>query len=227
MSPEERVQSRAEAASEFDRREGRTDGERVTQSLTDGLKLVRDLLFVRVHGEVEQVFGVDSMLLPIAEMRSEDAAKTEIDLFQIAESVAHAREQHYLHADDNWCLKWLGRLRMGAAIDSPEVAEGLSRYAGKGSDDRRRAFSVTLERTFPEAQRAPLILYRLLPLAVALVTDQAFGNHAGATEMRRRQSALLPGIRDCHRCRGAVLDVGEKCHECGNPMWKHGWLTAD
>jgi hypothetical protein len=227
MSPEERVRVRAEAAAEIDHHEGRTDGERIAQGLGDGLKLVRDLLFSRMHGDVEQVFGVDSMLAPIALARTEDAAKTEIDLYQTAEVVAHAREQRYLASEGDWCLRWLGRLRLGAAVDSPELSQRLSRYASKGADDRRRAFSVALERTLPEARRAPLILYRLLPLAVAIVADMAFGNHAGAAELRKRQIALLPGIRDCHDCRGALLDIGEKCHQCGNPLWKHDWLTAD
>jgi hypothetical protein len=227
MSPEERVQCRAEAAAAIDRHEHRSDGARVAQALGDGLKLLRDLFFSRVHGDVELAFGVDSMLAPIAQMRTEDAAKTEIDLYQIAEAASHAREQRYVSADEKWCLEWLGRLRLGAVLDSPELAQRLSRYASKGPDDRRRAFSVMLERTLPDARRAPLILYRLLPLAVAVATDLAFNSHAGAAEMRRRQITLLPGIRDCHNCHGAVLDVGEKCQQCGNPMWKHDWLTAD
>ncbi|MBI3463557.1 MAG: hypothetical protein HY000_10940 [Planctomycetes bacterium] len=227
MSPEERVQFRAEAATALDSHENRTDGVRVAQALGDGLKTLRDLFFSRVHRDVEQAFGVDSMLAPIAQMRTEDAAKTEIDLYQITESAAHAHAQRYVHTDDDWCLKWLGRLRLGAAVDAPEMAHRLSRYAAKGPDDRRRSFSVMLERTLPDARRAPLILYRLLPLAVAIATDLAFNNHAGAAEMRKRQIALLPGIRDCHHCHGAVLDVAEKCQQCGNPMWKHDWLTAD
>ena len=227
MTSEERVQARAEAASAFDSHTGRTDGAHIAQALGDGLKLLRDLFFARIHGDVEQAFGVDSMLVPVAMMRTEDAAKTEIDLFQVAESAQHIREQSYIPGDDEWRLQWLGRLRLGAAANTPEMSQRLTRYAGKGADDRRRSFSVALERVFPEARRAPLILYRLLPLAVGVATDLAFNNPTAAAEMRKKQVAVLPGIRDCHDCHGAVLDLTEKCQQCGNPMWKHDWLTAD
>jgi hypothetical protein len=227
MTPEERAQYRAEAAAAIDAQEHRSDGAIIAPALADGLRTLRDLFFSRVYGDVEQVFGVDSMFVPVQQMQTEDAAKREIDLYQIAEAAAHARAQHYLNATEDWSLNWLGRLRLGSALDTPELGLRLSRYAAKTEDDRRRTFSVILERTLPDARRAPLILYRLLPLSVAIATDMAFSNHASATEMRRRQIALLPGIRDCHDCHGAVLEVGEKCQQCGNPMWKYDWLTAD
>ena len=36
----------------------------------------------------------------------------------------------------------------------------------------------------------------------------------------------LPVIGDCRACRGKVLDNGEQCSVCGNPLWKPEWLMA-
>jgi hypothetical protein len=227
MSQEERLQRRAEAAAEFDRHENRNDGARVANSLADGLTVLRDLCYHRVHYDVERAFGLDSMLLPVSLMKSEAKAKAEIDLYQIVESCLTARERHYFAAADDWSLRWLAQLLLGAGAEAPTMLERLTQYAVRPEDERRRSFSQLLERAFPEASRAPLIVYRLLPLAVGIVTAIAFADHAAAAELRNRQKTLLPGISDCNQCRGGVLENGEKCQHCGNPFWKYNWLTAD
>ena len=51
--------------------------------------------------------------------------------------------------------------------------------------------------------------------------------HERALEARKRQQSILPGIGDCGACRGNVLDNGERCAQCGNPIWKYDWLTAE
>ena len=69
---------------------------------------------------------------------------------------------------------------------------------------------------------------RVSGLELARERSRGAAPHRRSQQRRtERQIALLPGIRDCHDCHGAVLDVAEKCQQCGNPMWKHDWLTAD
>ena len=65
-----------------------------------------------------------------------------------------------------------------------------------------------------------------MPLAVEIVTSLAFGDSPQATQLRARQAALLPVIVDCHHCRGKLLDNGEQCPECGNPLWQFDWLSS-
>ncbi|MCC6124903.1 MAG: hypothetical protein IT426_08075 [Pirellulales bacterium] len=77
-----------------------------------------------------------------------------------------------------------------------------------------------------EAASAPLVVFRLFPLAVQIVTARAFGDRKTADELRSRQADILPSINDCRHCRGRVLDVGEPCPKCGNPLWTYEWLIA-
>lgn len=227
MSQEERLQRRAEAAAEFDAQLQRGDGTRVANSLADGLSLLCDLCYHRVHYDVERAFGMDSMLLPVSLSKSEAKAKLEIGLFQVVQSSVVVHDRGYVAGNQEWYLTWLARLRLGDDTEAPSISQQLARYAAQNENDRRLSFSQNLERAFPEASRAPLIVYRLLPLAVAVVTAVAFGDHDGASELRTRQQLLLPGIVDCQTCRGTVMENGEKCQQCGNPFWKYNWLTAD
>ena len=94
-------------------------------------------------------------------------------------------------------------------------------------DELRLGFSRNLENVFPEARLAPLILYRLFPLSVRIVTAVAFGHHLDAAELRNRQAFWLPAITDCHDCHGRPLDNGDECVVCGNPLWTYQWLCAD
>jgi hypothetical protein len=225
MGPNDPVQSRAAAAAEFDAHEHRGDGARVASSLYDGLNTLRNLFYTRVYAEVVNVLGTDSILLPVSAAQTEARAKAEIDLYLVAESAVEAVEAKYVGAAEDWYLHWLARLRLGEAAESARTR--LTQFAAKSGDERRRSFSVVLERTLPEASRAPLIVYRLLPLAAAIVTATAFGDQNRAADARKRQRMLLPGIGDCNQCRGSLLDNGEKCQQCGNPFWKYQWLTAE
>jgi hypothetical protein len=227
MSPDDRQARLAVAAEEFNLHEHRDTGSRVATNLADGFNTLRDAFFTRVYDDVEMVIGTDSMLMPISRVKSEIAAKTEIDIYQVAESVATAREKHFVTTEDDWYLSWLAQLRLGDGADSPGVNQRLAYYLSKSSDDRRRSFSTVLERALPEARRAPLIIYRLLPLAIGIMTAVAFGDSALAHELRKRQVRLLPSILDCHDCHGSLLDNSEKCPQCGNPLWFYNWLTAE
>ena len=50
------------------------------------------------------------------------------------------------------------------------------RYDQPSDGLRRRRFPSLLEQALPEARKAPLIIYRLFPRAVRIVTALAFGN---------------------------------------------------
>lgn len=226
MSLDDRIQRRAEAAVAFDEHEQRGDGARVTASLADGLAALADTVCTRVHDDVELAFGLDSMLAPLSALKSMTRTKDEIEIYQVVESAIDAQSCGYVGTRDDWYLRWLARLRLGEALAAPELTKRMEDYLAKTPDERRLAFSLVLERTIREARRAPLVLYRLLPLAVSIVTEVAFGDHLRAQETRKRQVLLLPAICDCRECRGNVLDNAERCPHCGNPLWNYQWLTA-
>ena len=170
---------------------------------------------------------MDSMLVPLSALKSEADANKEIEIYLIAESAAAVSAARYVESPDPWYLNWLGHLRLGDYAASPAVVQRLSFYGGKSADDRRRAFSSQLQTVLPRVVRAPLVLFRLLPLAVTIVTVLAFGDERHADETRKRQIRWLASIADCHACHGRLLEIGESCPQCGNPFWKQEWLTAE
>jgi hypothetical protein len=225
MDTDEGVQQRAEAARDLNRHEKRTDGDQVVASLVDGLTILRGSLFVRIHGEVEKMFGVDSMLVPISELKTKRQSDRETELYQVAECTVAARQGGYVAGVDEWFPGWLARLRLGLPdgdVELPRIREYLSLSA----DDRRLMFTDVLARVVPESRRAPLVLFRLLPLAVHLATHAAFGNRVAADRVRVQQKSELPSIDDCPKCRGKVLAYDLQCTECGNPLWKSHLLTV-
>jgi hypothetical protein len=166
------------------------------------------------------------MWMPISEVRAEEQTKIEIELYQIVESAATVHDYAYVASGDAWYLQWLTRLRLGdARADVGHVAR-LEDYSAKTPDQRRLRFSDVLGDVLPESRRAPLVLFRLMPLCIEIATAIAFGDHARAWDARNRQMADLPTIRYCDQCRGEVLENGEHCRGCGNPLWKFDWLTA-
>jgi hypothetical protein len=202
--------------------------EQVTHSLTYGLNTLRNLLFQRIHLDVEANFGLDSMLMPASVEESERLAKAEIDAYQIAITTLAVRDGKYASCEPQWFVKWLGELRLGADLKDSKWRRRIRHYAGATSEDEQRLlFSRSLETVFPEARRAPLILFRLFPLSVRIVAAIAFGHHLDAAELRNKQTLWLSAIADCHDCHGRALDNGEQCAVCGNPVWKYHWLCAD
>jgi hypothetical protein len=224
MTTEERSMRRAAAAAELQQRSSRENAQRAVESLDAGLDVIRDAFLARVHFDVLKIVGTDSMMMPVAPRQTEARLQTEIELFQVGEAAAEAVHQHVVD-DLAWCRHWLCRLRLGAADESQ--LNRLEQYAAASPEDRRRRFMRAVERTMPDSTHAPLIVYRLFPLAVALVAALGFSDHARAAELRRRQTTLLPSLVECRICRGQVLENGEKCTHCGNPFWKHDWLTAE
>jgi hypothetical protein len=223
---EESVRRHARAAEEFNRHEHREDGAQAAGSLAGGLDVLRESLYFRVHLDVQQVGGVDSMLIPVSKLNAQQQARTEIELFEVAESAATVRECGYVATSDDWYLQWLARLRLGDACDAAKHVQRLEDYLGKTPDERRLAFIDVLAEVLPYSRRAPLVLFQLAPLAVRIVTALAFGDHTRAREARNTQARHLPAIHYCRRCQGEVLENGERCEQCGNPLWDFKWLTA-
>jgi hypothetical protein len=218
------IARRGEAAREFDEHQGRSDGTHVATSLAHGLSMLRDLMFMRLHDDVERNFGQDSMLMPLSLKDTEARSKFEIELFLIAAAAVEARDHGYV-SDASWCAQWLARLRLGDAAGTEQAVKRLTKYLEYDAEKRRLAFSSALVKVLPESTKAPLVLYRLFPHAVSIVTATAFRDSLAAAEARNRQVALLPGIGECHECHGRPLDNGERCHVCGNPVWNYAWLT--
>ena len=226
MDAQDIAKRRAAAADDFNRHERRSDGERVIASLGGGLTLLRDSLYARLHDDVQRRLGMDSMLSPLSEEKTERMTKLEIELFQMVVSAATVRQRGYANGADDWYLHWMGQFRLGPINSDGRVAKRLAFYLAQTQDDRRLAFSNVLSAALPQSRKAPLVLFRLVPSSVEIATALAFGKTADAGHCRRQQMEHLPAIGDCHECRGRVLDNGEQCRVCGNPVWKFEWLTA-
>jgi hypothetical protein len=224
MNAQEIVSRCSAAADEFDHHEHRNDGLRVIENICGGLTSIRDTFYARIHSDVEVRVGRDSLIFPISEEKTERTTKLEIEVYAVAVSAAAAKNRGYV-TDEEWFRDWLARLRMGSLDPSSRAARRLAYYAGKAVNDQRLAFSNVLAAALPESARAPLVLLRLLPLAVQVATAMAFCKSADAMQWRHEQTEMLPSIADCHRCRGAVLENGERCEMCGNPLWTFEWLT--
>jgi len=214
------------AAAEFDRRTGRSDGAAIVAGLDAGLDLLRDTLYLRLHRDVEQEVGMDSMLMPVSEVRSEVATKNEIEVYHLSVSTALVNEQGYVAGSEDWFADWLARWRLGRLADDRQLADRLASYAPQSADEKRLAFTDVLARTLRESTEAPLVLFRLLPEAVGIATALAFGDSDTAERLRARQIECLPAIAECRQCSGRVLEVGRKCDHCSNPLWDYIWLTS-
>ena len=215
----------ADAAEEFNLHENRKDGPHVAGCLMNGLTTLRDALYLRVHRDVEQIVGRDSMLMPVSEFRAQQRTTQEIEAYQIGESVAAARQSRYVSDPEGWYWPWLARLRLGEAGLEKEFTERTRGYLSGTPDERRRTFMNELARVLQESHEAPLVLFRLVPLAVQIATACAFGDRGTASDLRRQQTAILPAIADCRQCQGRLLECVEHCRACGNPLWKYEWLT--
>ena len=198
---------------------------RVIESICGGLTLIRDAVYARVHADVERRMGMDSMISPLSEEKSERTTKLEIEIYQIVVAAGAAQAKGYI-ADGNWFRDWLAELRLGQVDSNSRAARRMSYYVSKSANDQRLAFSNILATTLPEASRAPLILLRLVPAAVQIATALAFGKSVDAQQWRHEQTEILPSIPDCYRCHGKLLENGEQCTMCGNPLWTYEWLTS-
>ncbi len=227
MKPEQSAAVFAQAAKEFNSQTRRSDGDRVAGSLNAGLSLLQECLLSRLYEDVERISGKDSMLMPVSELKARKATNTEIAVYQIAESRVAAEKLGCIGPDDHWYSRWLASLRLGETHVDAGLVDQLTGYLSKTPQQRKLAFTDVLVRVIPDSRRAPLILFELFPLCVQIVTAMALTDHASAFELRRQQLVQQPAIGDCHSCRGQVLENGEQCQACGNPLWKHEWLVAE
>jgi hypothetical protein len=226
MPGDDSAARRPAAASELGEHENRRDGPRIAESIDCGLALLAHTLYIRLHEDVEQLVGTDSMLMPVAPEKTRIRTIREIGLYHVAESALLVRQAGYLRDGGDWYVHWLGRLRLGEfAPDGSDTAR-IAHYIADPPDRRRLRFTDILSQVLPESRRAPLVLFRLVPLAVQVATALAFGDTAGAGQARSEQAEQLPAMADCRHCKGRVLENGEQCTHCGNPLWKSQWLTA-
>lgn len=226
MNAEERARRRSEAAQAFGLHTQRADSARVVTSLAGGLDVLRDLFLARVYSDVEQQWGRDSMLVPTSVLEGERRARRAIEQYLVVESTVLVRDRNYVSSPLEWYLPWLAAWRLDGGASEAQAA-GLPARVAAPEPERRRAFTSQLDQVLPEAQHAPLVLFRLFPLAAGIVTAVAFCDPGEARDLRRQQAGILPEIDDCHECNGNVLDNGERCRRCGNPVWNYEWLTAN
>ena len=222
----DRVPPRIElAARGFNEYWNRTDGEQVAGSLSSGLDLLCEQLYVRVHEDVERVYGMDSMLVPISALKTEQVTKLETEIFQVAICNIATSEFGYLPREDKHLLSWFARFRLEADADKPNVRERIDYYLGKNQHERGLAFLDVLSRTTREARQAPAVMFRLYPRAIQIVVASAFNDSQRARLIRDEQVAILPDIEGCDKCRGRLLANGSQCIKCGNPVWTYAQMN--
>jgi hypothetical protein len=220
------LEQRTAAIAAFHERCPQLDAEHVVTSLNDGLKLLGDLFFDRVGHDVAEHGPLDSMLMPagaLSEVRTALRVHTLLDVYSCVEAASEAASEAISNAD-GWLEPWLLQLRLGAS-HAEAVRDYLALFDHREDSQRRRAFASALERRMPQATEAPLVLYRLYPLAARIAMAVALGDHTRARQLRSEQIRVLPFIADCHHCHGHPLDNGETCDHCGNPLLKLEWLS--
>jgi hypothetical protein len=200
----------------------------VIGSLNVGLTNLRNIFMVRAHDDVERQFGMDSMIMPATPSKLEMQArhiKVEIEAYSSIVVDDEVTQSEYVERPGEWFLDWIFKLRFGEGYQSI-FDKRVEYYRSKTVEDRRLKFVSMLHRVLPESNKAPLVLYRLFPRAVRIVTAVAYRDPLRAQELRAEQCRLLPPISDCHECHGRVLDNEEICRCCSNPLWKFSWLNA-
>jgi hypothetical protein len=200
----------------------------IVVSLWTGLNTVRKLFLARLEQDIESNLGADSFwALPstLAAKRGFRRAAEEIDIYTLLVAGAEAEHSGYASGEIDWFRNWLLRLRWGDEINLATL-ERMQSYEKHSDGERRRMFASFLEQSLAEATKAPLIIYRLYPRAVRIATALAFEDTMRAREVRSEQMSYLPVIGDCHQCHGRLLENGEICPDCGNPLWKIAWLCV-
>jgi len=200
----------------------------IVGSLWTGLNTLRKLFLARLHQEIESHFGVDSVWAPLRLLEAKREfrrAAEEIEIYTLIVVVAETEHSGYTNGEIDWFRDWLLRLRWGDEIKRATL-ERMQSYEKHSDGERRRMFASFLEQAIAEATKAPLIIYRLYPRAVRIATALAFEDTMRAREVRSEQMSYLPVIGDCHQCHGRLLENGEICPDCGNPLWKTDWLCA-
>jgi hypothetical protein len=211
---------------ELQRLSRRSDAPHVVGCLAAGLTTLRNLLCVRIWGDVEKHFGVDSMCVPVSAAKARLQAYQEIEAYQIAEATAVMAELRYASAPGDKLAAWLAVLLRKSAEPDAVLCQRAAEYAARDADGRTRLLMDALAKIVRESIHSPLVLFQLLPWCVRVAVASAFGDGTSADAARRRQVQILPSISDCRQCRGWVLDCAEPCTVCGNPLWTFDWLSS-
>lgn len=219
-------QRREVAAAELAHHSPQLQASPIVDRLSAGLTQLRDLLVNRIHSDVELEFGVDTMISPSSsatEVKQILRAGIEFDVYSSFVANDEVLRGSYVDCAGEWFLNWLARLRMDN-YSASDFNQRVDSYRLQSVDDCRRLFVTNLQRAVPESLRTPLVLFRLVPLAVRIVVATAFGDVPRAQQLRLEQQELLPAIRDCQECQGRLLGNEEHCRGCGNPIWTFAWL---
>jgi hypothetical protein len=213
-------------AQELEQQCGRRDGLQVVKGMQSGLELLNGLLHSRLDEDVKRVFGEDSMLVSASQLRNALRTKTEISLYEVAESAAAIQNFRYWPAGNNACVPWLAKVVLNEPSLNDSHRQKIEGYLSRTARMRRLLFTDVLVKVLPESRRAPLILFLLFPLAVQIAAAMAFGDRTTAERLRASQIEHLSVIASCRECRGRVLENGQSCPQCGNPLWKTDRLTS-
>jgi len=201
----------------------------IVDNLSVGLTQVRDLFMARIHDDVEKQFGMDSMIAPLSVLdaaKQVHRAKCEVEAYCAILVDDEVGRGGYLNGDGQWFGDWIFNLRLGHDYRS-FYEDRVKFYRSKTVERRRLKFMRVLQRAAPESVKAPLVLFRLFPRAVRIVTAVAFGDPLRAQEVRSEQCQFLPLVSECHECHGSILPNEDVCRCCSNPLWKYAWLCSD
>src|SRR3974377_1569053 len=100
----------ADAATEFGRHDTRRNSALGVAWLDQGLTILRNSLFLRMHRDVELFVGRDSMLMPVSELKSMFLVNQAIEIYQIAESAAATKQLGCVGDPESWYLDWLAHI---------------------------------------------------------------------------------------------------------------------
>jgi hypothetical protein len=228
MSNSSRQERQQRAAEELHGQAPDLPAQAIVERLAAGLNLTRELLLQRLHQDIEDFLGGDSMIAPVSLLdanRQSLAAKLEIDIYSalVAADELHAHGSPPLELD--WLVPWLFRLRFGEQAEQ-RMRERCDYYASHTIEERRLKFVAQLQRVAPESIKTPLVLFRLFPRCIRIVAAIATGALPRAQQLRSEQCELLPALADCTACHARLLEPWEKCDTCGNPVWTFPWLKA-
>lgn len=202
--------------------------QQIVDSLAVGLTHLRNMLLARTRDDVKCRYGTDSMLgVSLSEIERQDRlAKVEIESYASIVITDEVIRNGYVGDRAEWFLDWMFHLRLGDGYKSV-MDKRVAYYKSLTVEERRLKFVSVLQRVLPESARTPLVLFRLFPRSIRILTAVAFGDRLRANEMRAEQIGFLPGIADCHECHGRVLDNEDSCRCCGNPVWNFTFLLSD
>ena len=223
--PGEDLDRRTAFIEEFQRHENRTDGQQVVTSLDSGLLVLRDLLYGRLHYDVEQIVGMDSMLIPLSEAKAQRATKAQIEIYQVVESAWSVQERQYVSSND-WYVDWLTRFRLGEMAAKEKIQNEIAAYRGMKPDGRRLAFTDVLMRVLPESRKRRWSCSSWCPWQ-----SKSPRRWPSETILRRRncgssRDRSCPPSPTAPRATAPCWTTADFCDTCSNPMWTYKWLTV-